>query len=147
MAYQVIKQPDGKLAVYNTGIDGWAVYDGSPAEIAGFFGQQAADDALRIAAKIIEQVMADDARKAYHQFTMTVAQADELAVLHGNPTLAELQAEPDDVPAADILALAADFEEQGRRAQGGGPGEGTAGDTLVACGRALRALVEEQPCR
>jgi len=49
MGHQIIKQPDGKLAVYSSGVDAWVVVDASPEELLDYYAKRAADDARRSA--------------------------------------------------------------------------------------------------
>jgi len=87
MGYQVIRQPDGKLAVFSSYVDCWAVYDGSPEEIADWFAEKAADDARQHAERIIGHVVAGEPRKAYYQFTMTFEEANAKSGEHGGEVL------------------------------------------------------------
>lgn len=88
MGYQVIRQPDGKLAVFSSYMDCWAVYDGSPEEIVEWFAEKAAEDAREHARRIVGNVMAGEPRKAYYQFTMTFDQANAKSKEHGGVVLA-----------------------------------------------------------
>ena len=45
MGYQVIRQPDGKLALWSTVVDSFVVVDATTDEIVEFFVQRAADEA------------------------------------------------------------------------------------------------------
>lgn len=87
MGYQVIRQPDGKLAVFSSIVDCWAVYDGSPEEIVEWFAEKAAEDARRDAQRVIDAVMAGEPRKAYYQFTMTFDEANAKSGEHGGEVL------------------------------------------------------------
>lgn len=79
MGYQVIRQPDGKLAIWTSYSDGWAAYDCTPEEAVEFFVEIAADRARRDAERVVRHVLAGEPRKAYHQFAMTFEEAEEEA--------------------------------------------------------------------
>jgi len=82
MGYQVIKQPDGKLALFSSFTDTWALYDGSPQEIVGWFAERAAEDARREAQRVVDLVVAGKSREAYYQFARTFAEANESSKGH-----------------------------------------------------------------
>ncbi|BBH17487.1 hypothetical protein Back2_17740 [Nocardioides baekrokdamisoli] len=87
MGYQVIKQPDGKLAIFSSGTDRWAVYDGTPEEIIQFFVDRAARDAKRSAEQVVDAVIADEPRSIYFQFALTFKEADETHRKSGGETV------------------------------------------------------------
>jgi inosine/xanthosine triphosphate pyrophosphatase family protein len=98
MAYQVIKQPDGKLAVFSSYSDTWVCWDGTPDEVVEYFAEKAANDARKSARETVEHVMADQPREAYYQFAMTFAEANARSRHYGGEVLegpvdAELLAE------------------------------------------------------
>lgn len=87
----MILQPDGRLAVWSSYSDRWAVVDGSAEEVAGWFADRAAADARRDAGRVAELVLAGNAEEAYGRgFAMTFEEADAKA--------------PDGEKAADIRA-------------------------------------------
>jgi hypothetical protein len=75
MGYQVIKQPDGKLAIFSSYTDSWAEKDLLPADVINFFADIAESEARRDATKIVANVLADEPRKSYYQFTRTYEEA------------------------------------------------------------------------
>jgi hypothetical protein len=75
VGYQVIKQPDDKLAIWSSFTDDWAAIDCTPGEAVEFFVDFAAESARRNAERIVGQVVADE--RAYYQFTMTFDEAQE----------------------------------------------------------------------
>lgn len=83
MTYQVIKQPSGKLAIFSTYTDTIIMWDASPGEIAGFFVDLATNDAKQQAERILDRVLADDARAVYYQFAKTWDEALEMDREHG----------------------------------------------------------------
>ena len=89
MGYQVIQQPDGKLALFGSVTDTWAVYDATPDEIVEQFATWAADDVRRSARRIVDLVLAGNAREAYYQFAMTFEEANAESREHGGVVLPE----------------------------------------------------------
>lgn len=85
MSHQIIKQPDGRLAVWSSGVDDWIMYDASPDEVVEFFVTEAADRARDAAQETVGAVVADQAASVYYQFAMTFAEAQEWrAEVHGS---------------------------------------------------------------
>lgn len=83
MGKQIIKQPDGKFAVFCSNTDTIVVWDGTQDEIIQWFVERAVESTTRQVEKLLGHVAADDPRKAYFQFAMTwdEALADDRA--HG----------------------------------------------------------------
>ena len=69
MAHQIIKQPNGKFALWSTVIDDFLVEDATPAEIAQYevecMKKQVINNTLRIVQRL------KDGGKPYYQFTLT----------------------------------------------------------------------------
>jgi hypothetical protein len=59
MGYQIVKQPDGRLAIFSDGMDCWLRWDMNAAECAEWFAKRAADSARISAAHQIDLVLAD----------------------------------------------------------------------------------------
>lgn len=76
MGHQIIKQPDGLLAVWSTGTDSWILYDGTPEEIVEYYAERAAEDARRSARATVDAVLAGEPERRYYQFTMTFEEAN-----------------------------------------------------------------------
>lgn len=76
MGHQIIRQPDGKLAVYSSGVDAWMIVDSSPEELLDYYAERAADDARRSARRTIDAVLADAPQQVYYQFAMTFDEAN-----------------------------------------------------------------------
>jgi hypothetical protein len=89
MSHQIIKQPDGKLAVFSDNVDAWILYDASPDEVVRYYEERAAKDARESAQRTVDLVLADQPRKVYYQFAMTFEEADAGAEV----PLARLRAE------------------------------------------------------
>ncbi|GAB3156316.1 hypothetical protein GCM10027258_62550 [Amycolatopsis stemonae] len=71
MTYQVIKQPDGKLAIFSTYTDTIVAWDATPEEVIKFFVDDAVERVTQRTERILERVLADDARAVYFQFVKT----------------------------------------------------------------------------
>lgn len=83
MGHQIIRQPDGNLAVFSTGTDSWILMDGSPQALEDYYAQRAADSARQSARETIARVVAGRPGEVYHQFAMTFAEANDLSREHG----------------------------------------------------------------
>jgi len=71
---QIIHQPDGKFAVFNTNTDTIVFWDATKDEVVDWFVQlelAALERRKQHIADMIDQVGADNAREVYHQFAMT----------------------------------------------------------------------------
>ena len=58
MGHQVIRQPDGKLAVFSSGTGRWIRWDCEPEELVEWYAQRAAEDARRSARNTVDAVLA-----------------------------------------------------------------------------------------
>lgn len=83
MGYQVIRQPDGRLAVFTSYTDSWAVCDASPEEVADWFAGRAAAESRWQAERVIDAVLRGRPQEIYCQFTLTFAEANEMSAEHG----------------------------------------------------------------
>lgn len=83
MGQQIIKQPDGKLAVFSSIVDAFIVVDATPEEILDWRAEQAAADARRATQRELDAVLADDPRRVYFQFARTWEEAARLDREHG----------------------------------------------------------------
>ncbi|MFJ5984360.1 hypothetical protein [Lentzea sp. NPDC092896] len=72
---QIIKQPDGKYAVFSSITDTIIFWDATHDEVVQFFVDRAAEDTRRSVEKVLAHVAADNPREAYYQFTMTWQEA------------------------------------------------------------------------
>lgn len=77
MGYQVIKQPDDKLCLWSTEVDSIIITDATRDELIDWFVELQEKEARRQATRIVDLVVADKPREAYHQFAMTYAEAVE----------------------------------------------------------------------
>jgi hypothetical protein len=87
MAFQVIKQPDGKLAIFTTEQDRWTAWDLDPEEVVQWFADRAGADARERAQRIVNHVLEGTPWKVYFQFAMTFAEANAHSWHHGGEVL------------------------------------------------------------
>lgn len=86
MGSQIIQQPNGKLAVISD--DCWAVWDGSPDEVAEWFAELAAGEARETAHRHIKRVLAGESSAVYgRQLAMTFAEANARSQHYGGEVL------------------------------------------------------------
>lgn len=69
MGRQIIKQPDGKFAVWSSTADGILLHGATRAEVAEFFVSEAKRDAQDRVRQVLDLVDAGRASEAYFQFT------------------------------------------------------------------------------
>lgn len=106
MGHQIVKQPDGRLAIFSDGVDAWIVWDATPDEIVEYYAERAAESARDSARRTVDNVINDDPRKSYCQFTATFA---ELNAVHK----ATGQTEGPDGP-VDEATLREWYEQRGK---------------------------------
>lgn len=75
MGFQIIKQPDGQLAVRSSETDTLVIWDATREEVVEAFAEMAAREARRTAERLADLVLADEPRKAYYQFAVSWEQA------------------------------------------------------------------------
>lgn len=78
MGQQVIKQPNGKLAVFSTGTDTWVFWDATADELIEHYKEEAARTAEQRLIDITKAVENNEANRIYHQFTMSFEEANRL---------------------------------------------------------------------
>lgn len=78
MGEQIIKQPDGKLAVFDSMVDDFTMWDATPQELIEWRAERAAEEARKLARLYIDRVLSGEPRP-YAQFTMTWDEAVERA--------------------------------------------------------------------
>lgn len=77
MGHQIIKQPNGLLAVFCNNTDSWVLADCTSEELLDYYEQRAADEARKRTQEILDHVEAGDPRRAYYQFAMTFEEANK----------------------------------------------------------------------
>ncbi|MFD3902986.1 hypothetical protein HXS80_20570 [Streptomyces sp. CB04723] len=75
MGQQIIRQPDGRLAVFDSVVDAFVFVDGTPDEIVEWRAEEAADRAREDTRAELDRVATRD--EPYHQFTLTWEEAAE----------------------------------------------------------------------
>lgn len=88
MADQIIKQPDGLLAVFSNFSDSWRAWDATPEELIQFYVDEAVAETRERIMRLLA-LIEENPRRAYYQFTMTFAEANEKSVAHDGPDLSE----------------------------------------------------------
>lgn len=83
MGYQILKQPDGQLAIFSSYTDTFVAMDATPDEVTEWFADLAAHDARTSVRRILNHVIADDPRGAYYQFAVTWDEAARKNEEHG----------------------------------------------------------------
>lgn len=83
MGQQIIRQPDGNLAVFSSITETFTVVDATPEEIVEWRAKEAAEQARERTLRELDKVLAGDSRGAYFQFAMTWEEAAESDREHG----------------------------------------------------------------
>jgi hypothetical protein len=76
MGHQVIKQPNGLLAIYSSGVDAWLRWDMTPQDVEDYYVERAIRDTKESIERLLTPILADNPREAYYQFAMTFAEAN-----------------------------------------------------------------------
>lgn len=82
MGNQVIRQPDGRFGIFSSIVDGWVLVDADEDDVVAWFAERAAKDTAAAALDLVQRVKRGE--KAYYQFTLTHAQAEERSLEHGH---------------------------------------------------------------
>lgn len=83
MGNQIIKQPDGRLAVFSSFTDTFVLMDATPDEVVEWFGERAAEAERDRTRAVLSHVLADNPRAAYFQFARTWEEACQMNQEHG----------------------------------------------------------------
>jgi len=84
MAQQIVKQPDGKYAVWSTVVDDFVVSDATKGEIIGRYVGEEVTRIIQRVDEIIDEL--DKGGKPYYQFTKTYDELIELRNDLQNPS-------------------------------------------------------------
>lgn len=98
MGQQIIKQPNGKYAVFSSVVDGFVLLDATKQEVVEHFMESHRRDTERRVGEIVEQL--ESGGQPYHQFTKTF---DEAAAMH-------IENHADDESAKWVAAISAGVE-------------------------------------
>lgn len=77
MGQQIIRQPDGRYAIFSSNTDTIIVYDATAPEIIDWFAEQAAQHARVVGRGQLGHVEGGRPEEAYYQFAMTWDEALE----------------------------------------------------------------------
>ncbi|SET48818.1 hypothetical protein [Nonomuraea wenchangensis] len=91
MGMQIIKQPSGQFAIFDSVTDTVIVWDATEEEVVEYFAERAADRAREDARRQVSHVAAGNPRKAYFQFAMTWDEALTKDRKHGGTAWKECQ--------------------------------------------------------
>lgn len=80
MGWQVIRQPDGLLAIFSSVTDTWIVYDATEQDVVNEFVNAARRDARRQIRSLLAKMNAG--QRPWHQFTMTFDEANRKSRAH-----------------------------------------------------------------
>jgi len=69
MGWQIIKQPNGRYAVWSTIVDDIIAYDGTKQEIVNLFVKDVVENTTKDVTRMIDRLEEGD--KPYYQFTKT----------------------------------------------------------------------------
>ena len=69
MGRQIIKQPDGKYAVWSSVVDGFIILDATREELIEEMGESARKEKVQEVTDLLDSI--DKGERPYHQFTLT----------------------------------------------------------------------------
>lgn len=78
MGQQIIRQPDGLLAVFSSVVDAFVILDATPEELVEWRAEKAAERARKDTLRDLEHVLAGNPEKVYYQFTKTWDEAQQM---------------------------------------------------------------------
>lgn len=83
MGHQILKQPDGRLAVFSSFTDTFVLMDATEGEVVDWFAEQAAERERERTRAVLGHVLANNPQAAYFQFTLTWEEAVQTNQKHG----------------------------------------------------------------
>lgn len=88
MGHQIVKQPDGKLAIFSDGVDYgcWLRWDMTPDEVVEWFAERAAESQRSSARRQVDLVLADSSY-AYGRYGETFAYLNATSKATGHHVL------------------------------------------------------------
>ncbi len=95
MGFQVVKQPDDRLAIVSSESGRIVCWDATDAEIVDWFVERAVNRAREDARRVVDAVAADEANRIYAQCAMTWDEALEDDRNHGGDAWQDFEAKPD----------------------------------------------------
>jgi hypothetical protein len=85
MGQQIIRQPDGKLAVFSSVVDAFVIVDATPEEIVEWRAEAGAEEARERTRAELARVLDDANPRPYYQFTLTWEEAAEMDRKNSEP--------------------------------------------------------------
>jgi hypothetical protein len=83
VGHQIIRQPDGRLAVFSTGVDAWVRKDSTPADLEDWYAARAAEDSRLSTRRALEDLAEAEARGGDPLFRLTFDEANRESRGHG----------------------------------------------------------------
>jgi hypothetical protein len=77
MGQQIIRQPDGRLAVFDSTEDAFMIVDATPEEVIEWRAEEAAEAARERTKAELKRVLSES-ETPYHQFTLTWEEASRM---------------------------------------------------------------------
>jgi len=136
MGHVLLKQPDGKLALWSTSVDNFILIDSSPAEVIDFYIDRGVDKALRDTQETLSEVQHPD----YKPYVSWDSALETLKSEHGK-TIDDLRKEVAPIFSAEKWPV---LEQRLRERGGYMPGEPLVGidtELVVAATTDLRAIL------
>lgn len=85
MTHQIIKQPDGKLAIFSHGVDSWIRGDMTAEDVGEYYASRAADNARASALETARAALAGEPGAGLGMYTF--AELNAIARKHGHEPL------------------------------------------------------------
>jgi hypothetical protein len=82
MGHQIIKQPDGRLAVFSSVVDAFVVLDATQQELVDWYAEEAARDARERTQRLLEKLDTLGSQEVYGRRALTWDQAAKLHAEH-----------------------------------------------------------------
>lgn len=96
MGNQIIKQPDGRYAIFSSITDTIIFWDATEDEVVDYFVEKAAKQARKDTRRVLDHVTVGEPRKAYFQFVMTWDEALRKDQEHGGEAWTDFMPLPQD---------------------------------------------------
>lgn len=86
MSHQIIKQPDGLLAVFSTVVDAFIITDATPQELEDWYAEQVADEARKRTRWLLGRLQELGAQEVYGRRAYDWSEAARLHQEHAPET-------------------------------------------------------------
>ncbi|QLJ06752.1 hypothetical protein HZZ00_37615 (plasmid) [Streptomyces sp. NEAU-sy36] len=84
MGHQIIKQPDGRLAVFSSVVDAFVIVDATPDELVEWYAEEAAQDARDRTQRLLDKLHSGGAELVYGRRALTWEEASQMNEEHGS---------------------------------------------------------------